>query len=67
MEWIPWHRSRYEDVCIPISGSVFVPYRLLTDYLFPVRCGHFRCEQNYFDAAFLVEGQRAYGFHTGLN
>ncbi len=67
MEWIPWNKSRYDEVCIPAHGALPVNYTCLTNNVLPVRCGQPRCEQNYFDAAFLVEGQTAYGFHMGLN
>ncbi len=67
MDWIPWNKSRYDEVCIPTGGTAFVGYRAISETVLPVRCGHLRCEQNYFDTAFLVEGQHVFGFHTGLN
>lgn len=65
MDWIPWHSSRYDSVRIIADGTRPVPYRSVL--LAPVRCGHARCDQNYFDQCFFVEGQRVLGFHAGLN
>ncbi len=68
MEWIPWHKSRYDETTIPAHGLATIPYRAITlPAGVTITCSHPRCQQNYFEQRFFVEGQHLVGFHAGLN
>ncbi len=67
-DWIPWHASRFDEAHIPAFGDAAVPYRAIPLAAgVSITCRHARCEQNYFEQRFLVEGQHLVGFHAGLN